>query len=133
MRRLVGEAKRRLWRKRLARFARSGKTVAAFCSTEQVSVPTFYHWKRMLAAESGRGRKQRAGSSSSGNGAAGSLSGSGVRAFLPVWIEGGRLAELELPNGARVRVPARDLVALRVAIAAAGRVPGRVEGERPRC
>lgn len=133
MRRVGDEGKRRLWRQRLGRFARSGKTVAAFCAAEQVSVPTFYQWKRKLAAESGRRRHRRAGSSSSGNRAARSLSGSRARAFLPVWIEGATLAELELPNGARVRVPSRDLDALGAAIAAAGRIPAQVEGERPRC
>jgi hypothetical protein len=133
MRRVVDEAKRRLWRERLGRFARSGKTVAAFCSAEQVSVPTFYHWKRRLAAEPGRRRNRRAGSSSSGNRVAGSSSGSRARAFLPVWIEGATLAELELPNGARVRIPSSELAALGAAIAAAGRIPAQVEGERPRC
>jgi len=133
MRRVVDEGKRRLWRERLARFARSGKKVAAFCSAEQVSVPTFYHWKRRLAAESGRRRHRRAGSSSSGNRAAASSSVSPERAFLPVWIEGATLAELELPNGARVRVPAKELAALGVAIAAAGRIPAQGEAETPRC
>jgi hypothetical protein len=42
MRRVVDETRRTLWRERLARFALSGRTVAAFCSAEGVSVPTFY-------------------------------------------------------------------------------------------
>jgi transposase len=133
MRRVVDEAKQRLWRQRLARFARSGKTVAAFCSAEHVSVATFYHWKRKLVAKSGRRRNQRAGASSSVNRVAACSSGSDARAFLPVWIEGATLAELELPNGARVRVPARELAALGAAIAAAGRVPAQSEAETPRC
>jgi putative transposase len=124
MGRAVDEGKRKLWRERLARFAGSGKKVAAFCSAEHVSVPTFYQWKRKLASASVRRRSRRAGASRLVNRGG---------AFLPVRIEGATLAELELPNGTRVRVPARELAALGVAIAAAGRVPARVEVETPRC
>ena len=133
MRRVVDKARRRLWRQRLARFARSGKTVAAFCSAEQVSVPTFYQWKRKLAAESVRERRRRAATSLPVNRAAASSSVTGGRAFLPVRIEGATLVEMELPNGTRVRVPASDLAALGAAIGAAGRVPARGEAEAPRC
>jgi transposase len=44
-------ATRELWRDRLARFPASGLTVAQFCAIEAVSVPSFYSWKRRLAAE----------------------------------------------------------------------------------
>jgi transposase len=124
MREAVDEAKRWLWRDRLARFARSKKTVAAFCAAEQVSVPTFYQWKRKLAAESSGLRTRHANASLSVNRAG---------TFLPVRIEGATLVELELPNGARVRVPASDLTALEAAIAAAGRIPAPIEAESPRC
>ncbi len=124
MRRAVHEAKRRLWRERLARFACSGKKVAAFCSAEHVSVPTFYQWKRKLAAEAVRRRSRRAGTS---------LSVNRTGTFLPVRIEGATLVEMELPNGTRVRVPSSDLAALGAAIAAAGQVPAQVEAETPRC
>jgi hypothetical protein len=151
MRRAVDDAKRRLWRERLGRFARSGQTVAAFCSAEDVSVPTFYQWKRRLAAESVRWRRRRAATSSSVtrvrssssvkrgatcgslNGAARSMRVNRAGAFLPVRIEGATLVEMELPNGARVRVPSGELAALGAAIAAAGRIPARVEVETPRC
>jgi hypothetical protein len=123
MRRVVDEAKRRLWWERLARFARSGKKVAAFCSAERVSVPTFYQWERKLAAESLRRRSRRAGAS---------LSVNRTGAFLPVRIEGATLVEMELPNGTRVRVPSGDLGAIGAAIAAAGRIPAQ-EAETPRC
>jgi len=124
MRRVVDEAKRRLWRERLARFARSGKKVAAFCSAEHVSVPAFYLWKRKLASESVRRRSRRARTS---------LSVNRTGTFLPVRIEGAMLVEMELPNGTRVRVPSSDLGAIGVAIAAAGHIPARVEAETPRC
>src|SRR5689334_24437960 len=44
-------ATRDLWRDRLARFPSSGLTVAQFCAIEAVSLPSFYFWKRRLAAE----------------------------------------------------------------------------------
>jgi transposase len=44
-------ATREVWLERLARFPASGLTVAQFCAIEVVSVPSFYFWKRRLAAE----------------------------------------------------------------------------------
>ena len=41
---------RRQWAERLERFRRSGLTVAQFCDAEGVSTPSFYAWKRTLAA-----------------------------------------------------------------------------------
>ncbi|HEX4610992.1 MAG TPA: hypothetical protein VH092_22570 [Urbifossiella sp.] len=41
---------RRQWVERLDRFHRSGQTVAQFCAAEGVSEPSFYVWKRTLAA-----------------------------------------------------------------------------------
>ena len=41
-------AKVREWTQRLARYAASGQTVTEFCKTEQVSPPSFYHWKKVL-------------------------------------------------------------------------------------
>jgi hypothetical protein len=124
MRRVVDEAKRRLWRERLARFAGSGQSVAAFCSAERVSVPSFYEWKRKLASRSVGCRRRRTN---------GLGSGSSAQAFLPVRIEGMAVVQLELSNGTRVRVPSTDLEALRAAIAAAGRVPVAGEAEGASC
>lgn len=123
-RRVVDEAKRRLWRERLARFAGGGQSVAAFCSAERVSVPTFYEWKRKLASRSVGCRKPRAKSSELRNPA---------QAFLPVRIEGVTPVEIELPNGTRVRVPSTDLKALQAAIAAAGCVPVAWPAESASC
>lgn len=38
------------WRQRLARFAASGQSIKQFCETESVSVWSFYHWRKKLAA-----------------------------------------------------------------------------------
>src|SRR5271170_7467696 len=42
---------REVWLDRLARFPLSGLTPAQFCAIEAVSLPSFYSWKRRLAAE----------------------------------------------------------------------------------
>lgn len=39
------------WTSRLERFKLSGLTVAQFCRSEGVSPPSFYQWKRKLAAQ----------------------------------------------------------------------------------
>lgn len=161
MRRVVDETRRTLWRERLARFALNGRTVAAFCSAEGVSVPTFYAWKRRLAPPSASGGKRRLGVLASGNRPAASRAkpaASEPGAFLPVRIEGvtsvagtalhdkgpatawlatarpeTARVQIDLPNGARVCVPAAEVGALTAAIAAAGRVPASVEAEASPC
>lgn len=37
------------WRERLERQAQSGQSVAAFCRSEGLAVPTFYWWRAQLA------------------------------------------------------------------------------------
>jgi transposase len=44
-------ATRAAWAERLARFPSSGLSPQAFCAAEGVSLPSFYSWKRRLAAE----------------------------------------------------------------------------------
>ena len=70
------------WTRRLKRFRSSGMTVARFCRSEGVSQPSFYQWKRKLAAQDAAGerpvpktgrqarsatRKQRTGGAASGS------------------------------------------------------------------
>lgn len=54
-----------LWLERLNRQAVSGQTVAEFCAAENVSVASFYQWRRRLKprvdAPTGRRRDQRGG------------------------------------------------------------------------
>lgn len=45
-------AARQLWIERLACFRASGLRPPAFCAAEGISRPSFYFWKRRLAAES---------------------------------------------------------------------------------
>jgi transposase len=41
---------REVWAERLARFPDSGLTPAQFCAVEAISLPSFYAWRRRLAA-----------------------------------------------------------------------------------
>jgi len=108
-----------VWRQRMARFARSGDSVARFCVSEGVSVPTFYYWKRKLA-ESGSPSKMRRGGPDAAH-----------FSFLPVELAGTAAAvECALPNGARVRVPATALRTIRAVVHAIGRLPASSAEQR---
>jgi transposase-like protein len=98
-----------VWRERLARFDKCNLTVAEFCRREGVSDPSFYQWRRRLQSANGKA-KQRPTSGSSGASQSGS--------FAPVLVTGSAMAEVEFPNGLRVRVPAAHTEALHTAIVA---------------
>ena len=98
--------KRREWSERLARFARWDGTVAEFCQAEHVSAPSFYQWRRKLAerVEPERGTRPEAAT------------------FVPVQLVSAAITlDIELPNGAHVRLSAPDRQLVAAAIAAAGR------------
>lgn len=120
MGRAIDEGLWRVWRGRLARYERSGETVAAFCAGERVSVPAFYQWKRKLAL-AGLKRVSRP-------------PGLGATAprleFVPVRFESSAIVEIEFPNGVCVRVPAQDVRAIEAALGAAARVPRVTEIDR---
>ena len=105
------------WRERAQRFARSGLTVAAFCGRERVSTASFYLWRRKLAAESAA--TVRVVDHRAAEGA--------PPLFVPVRLPresaaaAGRV-EIELPNGAIVRVTQADESLVRRVILAAGQV-----------
>jgi len=101
------------WRGRMARFQRGTLTVAEFCRREGVSEPSFYTWrKRLGSVPKPKGRpKQSRGTSHSK---------SASRLFVPVTVASSPVAEIEFPNGVRVRVPATNLEAMRVAVLAGG-------------
>ncbi len=82
------EATRRQWAERVERFRRSGQTVARFCAAEGVSEPSFYVWKRTLAADTPT---------------------TPLPALVPIRLTPSPLPtgiELALPGGAIVRFPA---------------------------
>jgi len=94
---------RAAWADRLARFAESGLRPAQFCAQEGVSLPSFYAWKRRLAANP--------------SGAPPDANPDAPRAprWLPVRLNGAAAPlELALPGGAVVRiVPGADEATLR--------------------
>jgi hypothetical protein len=101
---------RALWRERLARFPDSGLTVAQFCATEAVSVPSFYAWRRRLAA-----------AARTDDAPPGAAAPRGAR-LLPVRLPPPATAvELVLPTGALLRLPPGcDLAWVRALVAALG-------------
>ena len=103
------DATRLLWAERLERFARSGSTPTQFCAAEGLALPSFYSWKRRLAAEYRDGptdtpRDQQPGPR-----------------LLPVRLQPAAVLELLLPGGAVLRIPPGcDLTWLRSLLAALG-------------
>jgi hypothetical protein len=102
-------ATREVWLDRLARFPASGLTVPQFCAVEAVSVPSFYSWKRRLAAEA------------LSTAAPESASDLEPR-LLPVRLQpSGLVVELVFPTGAVLRLPhGCDLAWVRSLVAALG-------------
>jgi transposase len=100
------ETREMVWRERLARFERSGLSVREFCRKEGCSDPAFYQWRKRL-----RKRRPRQASGSQAD-----KTVVDSEAFVPVTISPSSFAEVEFPNGVRIRVPATDAEALRVAL-----------------
>ena len=113
------------WRERLRRFRACEWTVAEFCRRENVSTAVFYQWRSKLA-----GQLSGTASGSVDNPAMKALpkfvevqvSHRGVKSKTPQTgqphVE--ERVEIRLPNGTCVLIAAREIEALRAAIAAAG-------------
>ena len=97
-----------VWRERLARFDSGNLTVAEFCHREGVSNASFYRWRKRLEQRD-RQAKQ------SGRAVRGAEVKAPSSRFLPVNVAGLTEAEIELPNGIKVRVPAANAQLLRTA------------------
>jgi len=108
MDRKQNESAELVWRDRLAKFGRSNLTVKQFCRQEGVSDPTFYQWRKRLTKQ--EGQKVKAVPASRGKRAEAS------NPFVPVSVPNATFTEVEFPNGVRVRVPATNAEALRVAL-----------------
>ena len=108
-----------VWRDRLARFGKCKLTVKEFCRQEGVSDPSFYQWRKRL-------EKGPQGSKRSRPTDGRSAKTEKPQSFVPVRVSsaedlsnslfGSVLAEVEFPNGVRIRVPAMHAEALRIAI-----------------
>ena len=104
-----------MWRDRLTRFRECDLTVKEYCRQEGVSDPSFYQWRQhldMVPQESKRVRR-------SGNRPTKTVKS---QPFVAVKVSSSEgvpnlgLAEVELPSGVLIRVPATHAEALRVAI-----------------
>ena len=105
-------AARQLWVERLERFARSGQRPAQFCAAEGLALPSFYAWKRRLAAEHSDSPTTPAADEQPGP------------RLLPVRLQPTDALELILPGGAVLRIPPGcDLAWLRCLVAALGGLP----------
>lgn len=97
------EATRQLWADRLARFADTGLSVAAFCAAENVSVQSFFYWKKQLAGPTPLGDTPR---------------------FLPVRVGPSPAIEIVLPSGTVLRItPGCDPAYVRSLVAALAGAP----------
>ena len=97
-------AKAAQWRKRLERFGSSDVSVSRFCRREGVSVASFYHWRKKLAA--------RAGPPSAAQREAQPC------AFKPLSITAATSPTIavHLPGGSRLEVPSGDYQTVRVVV-----------------
>lgn len=91
---------RTLWKKRLGRFQKSKLTVAQFCQQENVSVPSFYQWKRKL----------REGNDLINNDAL------KPKSFLPVKVTGTAEMRVTFPNGTQLALPTHDRELVKLAV-----------------
>ena len=76
------------WHQRLSRFARSDLSVAEFCRRERVSQPSFYQWRKRLAAANGQAKA--------------------TTAFVPVQVTATEAVRIAFPNGAVLTLPGDD-------------------------
>ncbi len=113
-----------VWRERLERFSRSGRTVARFCGGEGVSIASFYLWRKKLGHKS----RRRHGTNRRG-------------AFQPVAVvpaafgvvPGPAAICIQLPCGTRIEVGAEDLDAVRAVVAEVARAGRGRQSEGDAC
>ena len=120
------------WRRRMARFRRSRRSVAEFCRGEGVSAPSFYQWRRRLAGTSAR-RKVRAVGAGKGK-PVGAEDGKATEAtgnFTPVRLVATAGVAVHLPGGTEFCVPISDPQALRLVIDALARADAERAGAVP--
>jgi transposase-like protein len=82
-------------------------TVKQFCRQEGVSDAAFYQWRKRLQ----RGPQEAKAVRESRNKRV-----EASKPFVPVSVPSATFTEVEFPNGVRVRVPATNAEALRVAL-----------------
>ena len=85
-------AKRSEWLDRLRRFRRSKLSVSEFCRRENVSVPSYYQWRRKLAAATSEVGARRGGPAT----------------FIPVQVTSRSDLDVTFPNGVRLTLAAQN-------------------------
>ena len=114
---LVG--RRQLWLRRMQRFSQSRLTVAEFCDREDVSVATFYQWRRKLvtlASQSETAAHARVGLPAQ-------VSSGPPNGFVPVRVLPSSTIEVRLHNGVVLILPAGDLEVLRQTLLVVSQIP----------
>ena len=94
---------RRQWRRRLGRFAGSKLSVAEFCRREEVSVASFYQWRKKLDASGETGLDDR---------------NTTQPTFLPVQVAATASLQVAFPNGATLTLPVDDQQLIKLSIEA---------------
>jgi hypothetical protein len=108
-----------VWRQRLERFSNWSGSVAEFCRREGVTQGTFYLWRKRLPQEAALSRA--VGSVPVPEALRPTDAAQRAASFVELSLQGrAAVVEIELPNGAVVRIPAEHEATLRVAIGAAG-------------
>lgn len=107
----------REWQRRMTRFEEARQSVAEFCRTEGVSVPSFYQWRKRLA------RRPRA--------AAGTNAALVAAEFQPVRLVGLAGVAVQLPGGTQLQIPTSDRRALRLVIDTLARADAQRAGGGP--
>ena len=100
--------KRSHWLDRLRRFARSKCSVADFCQREQVSVASYYQWRRKLGHTVTDLSDRRPPTCES---------------FVPVHVASAADLQVTFPNGTRLTLPAHDHELVKRCIDAIALVP----------
>ena len=108
------------WMERIDRFRNSSQSVARFCASENVSQPSFYHWKKRLSTLNDQVGRQSTKTTAAGNSSAkvtaartttssnGRTTRSESPAFQPVQItpppSGPQSTTIRLPGGIDIQV-----------------------------
>ena len=127
------------WQERLARFHRSGVSIAQFCHDEGVSTPSFYIWRRKLQRKPAAAGSSGAVRLTAESAAAGQSVQRQPRqgSFVPVRVLGdvnfhGQVTmTAELRGGTRLTIPLAGPETLQLAIAALVGADAERAGDRP--
>ena len=120
----IDVARHEVWRRRLGRLSGWSGTVAEFCRREGVTQGTFYLWRKPLPREGAL--PGAVGSDRLRDAVRARDDAPRAASFVELSLTGrAALVEIELPNGAVVRVPAEREATLRVAIGAAGELESK--------